>query len=338
MTLKNLFSVAFISILLVSCSSNPLDVDTSNVKVDIQFREIRSVLHNSDSSKLMNAHQSYLKEIEEIYNYYLGVCMKLPANYTDSLYYAGMYKFQNDEPMKAFEDEADKQFKDLKPIESNIEEGFKHLKYHFPNGKIPKDVVFMNLHLTSSVFCTEKEIGIGLEGYLGKESDPVQQYLDPNVWYEWVRERMNKEYLERDVIINWIQTHYVDESEGNLAEHIVRWGKVLYLTKAAFPKMEDYKIMRYSKEGWDWAEKNEASFWKYLVDLKALFKSDELNLMNMINPGPTTSGLPEDGSPDRMGQYIGYKMVLNYMEKTETKVGDLIEIPYNDILQEYEID
>ena len=58
----------------------------------------------------------------------------------------------------------------------------------------------------------------------------------------------------------------------------------------------------------------------------------------MINPGPTTSGLPEKAAPDRMGQFIGYRMVKNYVEESQLDLNVLVEVPYNDILQSYEIE
>ena len=60
--------------------------------------------------------------------------------------------------------------------------------------------------------------------------------------------------------------------------------------------------------------------------------------MNMLNPGPTTSGLPNEGSPDRLGQYLGWKMVKSYMEKNDVSLAEMVKLPYNVILQEYEID
>ena len=83
--------------------------------------------------------------------------------------------------------------------------------------------------------------------------------------------------------------------------------------------------------------KNEFGFWKYLVNEKLLFKIDELNIINMLKEGPFTPGLPERG-PDRLGQYLGWRMVKQYVESKEVPLKELSDIPYNDILQNYEIE
>ena len=63
-----------------------------------------------------------------------------------------------------------------------------------------------------------------------------------------------------------------------------------------------------------------------MVKEKALFSSDELQIANMIKEGPTTSGLPEKGGPDRMGQFIGYRMVRHYMKEKEMITNIILHI------------
>lgn len=335
LTRKNLFWLPFLVLLVQSCSQDRLDVDASHIKVNIKFEDMRTTIHDSQGDKLLKAHHRYLKQMPDIYNYFLGACLQFPEGYTDSVYLGGIEAFQQDKDMKMFESEIDKEFKDLKNVKSKIKKGFQHLKYHLPNAKMPKYVVFMNTLFRSSVWCTESEIGVGLGNYLGPKSKTVSK-LNPNVYYKWIKEAMNRNFLERDVAENWIRTHYLDEVNGNLAEHIIREGKILYLTKAAFPKMSDHLILRYSKSQWSWAQKNEYAFWKYLVDENALFDKEEITIMNLTRPGPKTPGLPIKGSPDRMGQYLGYQIVRNYMEDAETSVKGLIKLSYTDILQSYE--
>jgi uncharacterized protein YjaZ len=132
-------------------------------------------------------------------------------------------------------------------------------------------------------------------------------------------------------------THYVDEVDGNLTENIIRWGKILYLTQAAFPDASAAWIMRYSEEKYQWAMDNEYEIWKYLADQKMLFKIDDRNKMNLLNEGPYTVGLPENG-PDRLGQFIGFRMLQKYMEIKKVSVEQLIQTPYTEILVEYQID
>jgi len=295
-----------------------------------------STLMNTDSTELMAEHQRFKKEIEEIYLYTIGYCMQI-GDVSDTTFYKSIMEFRKDTFIVKLENTIENEFDVKSEINATITDGFKHLKYHFPEGKMPTHIVYMNSLFSSSIYCTETEIGIGMDRYLGAEAEVIKR-LNPMHFYDWIKIAMDRKFLERDAMATWIKNHYVTEEEGNLAEQIIRWGKIIYLIKAAYPEMEDHIVMRYSSEDYQWAKENEYEFWKYLVDQKMLFKSDERNTMNMLNPGPTTSGLPKEGGPDRMGQFLGWQMVKKYMEKKESTLAELVEIPYNELLQEYEIE
>lgn len=333
---RNISFSFILIILLTGCTNNPLDVSIDGVETKISFVNVDEIIFSADSSKLMKKHHEFKKEIKDIYDYEIGYCLQL-GDLADSAFYNSISTFRKDTSIQKLEKYIQDEFKDKSTIESKIIDGFKHLKYHFPNGKQPKNVVYLNALFNSGVFCTENEIGIGLERFLGESNEIVQQ-LNPQFYFDWMKAAMDKKYLERDVLAGWITTHYVDEVNGSLAEHIVRAGKILYLTEAAFPNEDPSLILRYSKEDYQWALDNEYQFWKFLVDENLLFKVDEKTTMNMINEGPFTPGLPDQESPDRLGQFIGWRMIHSYMEQYDISLEQLMKLSYNEILQAYEID
>jgi len=58
----------------------------------------------------------------------------------------------------------------------------------------------------------------------------------------------------------------------------------------------------------------------------------------MVGEGPFTPGLPDQESPDRLGQFLGYRMVKNYMNNNEITVEEMLKLSYNEILQAFEIE
>jgi hypothetical protein len=335
MTIKNILLILLNSLLLIACSSNKLDVNISNTSIKTKFINLDSIFVNSNKKDLISNHNFFKKRITDIYSYELGHCLQI-GEISDTAFSNSITQFINDKAISKIENRVKIKFSDLESHKEEIRKALKHLKYHFPKGKIPENIVFMNSLFQSNAFCTEKEIGIGLERYLGNKVDVIKE-LPSEPFYDWIKESMNRDYLERDAICSWIITHYIEEKEGNLAENIIRWGKIIYLTEASFPKMEKNKIIRYSKEEYEWANKNEFAFWKYLIDEKMLFKSNEVDKVNLLNEAPFTIGLP-DKSPDRLGQFLGWKIVQKYMSKNNINLKELIKIPYNTILQEYEIE
>lgn len=336
MILRKISFAFLLFLLLVGCTRNPLDVDITDISVEMDFLNVDSTLFYADSATLIESHHKFKKEIEEMYAYEIGYCLRI-GDVHDSAFYNSIMQFRADTMIEKLETGIQRRFTNKTGLNRRITEGFRHLKYHFPDGKMPNHIVYINSLFNSGVFCTEKEIGIGLERFLGDSNEVVRQ-LNPAYYFDWMKKAMDARYLERDVLMGWISTHYLEEVDGTLAEHMVHAGKVLYLTEAAFPNEDPAIILRYSTEDYEWALDNEYPFWKYLADEKLLFKVDEKTTANMMNEGPFTPGLPDQEGPDRLGQFIGWRMIHSYMEQYDVSLKELIELPYTEILQAYEID
>ena len=335
MSIKSFFLAGSIALLISSCANDPLDVDASDVKVNIGFVNMDSIWSSSNGRDFLKADADFRVRIPEMYEYELGYCLRV-GRISDTALINSLTQFKNDPFMSRVGKAIRREFKDLSSVKSELLDGFRHIKYHLPSAKLPTNIVFMNSVFTSSAFSSQKEIGIGLERYLGEKS-PVIKDLPNDMFFTWIKEGMDRRYLVRDAFSSWIMTHFIPETDGNLAEQIIRWGKILYLTEAAIPDAPESIIPRYSEEDYTWALENEYALWKYLVDQKMLFKIDELNKTNLLNEGPFTPGLPEKG-PDRLGQFLGWRMVRKYMEVKDITVEELMNVPYTEIIVEYEID
>ncbi|MDX2361049.1 MAG: hypothetical protein QNK23_09600 [Crocinitomicaceae bacterium] len=336
MTRKSIWYLAVSLLILSSCGNDPLDIDASNVEVDIVFTDINTIIMEADSTELIKQHNLLFDEKQDIYSYLIGYCMSI-GNVPDTAFYNSIMLFRADSTIQSLAKHIKLNFLDRTDMEANIIDAFKHLKFHLPTANIPTDIVYLNSLYRSGVFCTETEIGIGLEQFLGADNDVIKK-LNAQVYYDWMKKGMEPEFLERDVLTGWIETHCVDDLDGSLAEHMIRWGKIIYLTEAAYPDVSEHIIMRYTEADYTWATENEAAFWEYLVTEKLLFTSDDRTIRNMVGDGPFTPGLPEENDTDRLGQYLGWRMVHKYMEKNEVTVEEMVNTPYNSILQEYEVE
>lgn len=336
MTLKSILFFAAIVCFLASCTHDPLDVDASNVKVEIGFVNVDSTFVNGQEEDLLNAHLEFKSSITDMYDLEMGQFLRV-GNLPDSLVFSTIDTFRNDPYIARLESRIQEKFASTKELKAKLINGFKHLKYHLKDAKLPANIVLLNTLFNASAPATESEIGIGLERYLGAETDVIKE-LTGSEFHQWMKEAWSREYLERDVLASWIIANVMEElAGGNLAENIVHWGKTLYLVEACFPEDDQRLIVRYSEEDFKWAKENEASYWQYLVEQNLLFKINEKMRMNMLKDGPFTPGLPEKG-PDRLGQYLGWRMVSQYMEANDISVKEMLNVQYNEILQNYEIE
>lgn len=335
MNFKTIFCFLFLASFLFSCTNDPLDINPEKKDLKISFFNLDSVLVNTREEKLQIELSKMNLFPNQILDYQLGHCLGV-GQLSDSGTTFRIKQFVNEPYVSRLEAQISKKFKDLSSRKAKIREGFLLLNHHFPQGKLPNNIIFMNSFFASNVFCSENEIGIGLERYLGPNIQEIKE-LPSQEFFQWIKDGMLDKYMERDVLTAWIMTHYVPEKKSNTAEAIVNWGKIIYLTEAAFPRDEKSTILRYSKKDFDWAMKNEYAFWKYLVDEKLLFSDNEKTQSNFLKDAPFTIGLPEKG-PDRLGQFLGWRMIHSYMmQYPETTLQELIKIPYNTILQEYEV-
>jgi hypothetical protein len=335
---KRIFVFASLLLFFMSCTDNRWsEIDNNNLKSQhISFIDFDLALSKYSKSNLESIIQKNYNE-NEILGYLFLQCLSL-GNPSDSIFFRSVELFRNDPYIIDLENEIDLTLRNkISNYQYDLNHKFDRLAYFIPNKPIPKKIFWLNSLFTSSVFCTKNEIGVGLERYVGANKSVIKK-LPTEQFYGWMKDGMNEEFLQRDILVNWIFTHYVPDKESTLVEKMIQWGKVYYILHAIDPELPSHIILRYEKEKYDWCEKNEEQAWKYIVSQSLVFSKNERDLSNFINDGPFTPGLPEKG-PDRLGQYIGWKMVYNYMDVHNSKsLKDLLNTSYNSILQEYQID
>lgn len=330
---KRFITLTAIISILFSCGDNRFDIDIQNVKIDIEHVNVDSVFKTASLEETKKAHEEFTQQLDDLYLY--EISQNIQQN-PDSTSYKGIYDFYNSEYVAEIEKEKEKLYSQLNSKKEVIEDGFKHLKYHFPDVKTPQYIMYMN-KLFSNIHCSDTSVSVGLEQYLDPNSKLVKD-IPNNQLYEWQKQRMNFDFLERDLLMQWIQVHLFEEKDGKLAEHIVQAGKILYVLNATLPDAEKQVILRYGDDQLKWALENEEMTWNYLVKEQLLFENNDRDKANFLNEGPQTIGLPEE-SPDRMGQFLGFQMVYGYMTKNKhVSLPELLKTDYNKILQTYEID
>lgn len=337
MKLFNIYAVgALILLTFTRCQNDPFSVDISNSELTIRYTNLDSVLSIGDSQSVASYLKNASKRIPNVIAYQTGYCMEI-GMVSDSTFLNNLSNYKANPYIKRVDQRIKEKFQDLTIRHQEITDGFKRLQVHLPKAPMPEEILYTNSKFASSAFCTKKELTIGLERYLGYKTDVIQE-LPPNLFYDWMKKAFEAEYLERDAVCAWILTHIVMEKENcNNIEAVIQWGKILVLTEAAFPELPKSTILRYSEKNFQWALDNERPFWDYLVKQKLLFSSSEAEQMNLLHEAPFTAGLPMNEAPDRLGQFLGWRIVHSYMEQNDVTLQQLIKLPYTEILTYYEI-
>jgi hypothetical protein len=326
------FTTVLILTILESCSTDPYKVDTSKVNLKLEFINLDSIVNFSNKQKLISSKTELIRNHREILDFSFGYCLGIPLQ-PDSAFLRKVNEFKRDKYIKRLEKTISKFQKEV--FKTEITDGFKRLKYHFPDREVPHSIFFINSLFSASVFCTEKEVAIGLDRYLGANARVIKE-LPPQQFYEWIKVGMEPRYLTRDVLAAWLTTNYLEETNENYAAEMIRWGKILFLCKILLPEEKEEIVLRYTAAQLEWANASEKAVWSYLVDKELLFKTDEETRINLLKEGPYSIGLPKE-SPDRIGQFMGYKIVKQFMEEEEISLEKLVAMPYNELLQKYKV-
>ena len=320
--------------IFASCSSNTYEVNVDEVPLNVEFVNLDSLAFHANWTQRDALFMNLKKKDEELFNFAFSFALEIPLT-SDTAFRNGINRFYSNPYINALEQKMATKSKWREESRLTILNGFKRLSFFQPEWKKPASVYFINSRFAASAYCTDKSVAIGQERYLGSGDKLIQQ-LPSNQFYGWIKDAMQPNYVGSDALLVWISTHGIEETSENFASEMIRWGKMLFLTHICLPELPESDVLRYAKKDFNWAVASEKSFWEYLVDEELLFKTDEETRMNFLHEGPFTTGLPQE-SPDRMGRFMGYMIVKQYMENNDVSPKELMYIPYNKILQKYQV-
>lgn len=296
----------FILITFVACQSNKLKVDVSDIELDIKIQRFEKDLF---AIKQGTSLESVKTKYPQILKLYSERVIQL-GNIDDLNYSQYLNKFLNDSTMNIVLKRIDSVFPNLKAQEEELTEGFKYLKYYFPNRKVPK--LFSQLSgFNQSIVVDEGVIGVSLDKYLGEDCDFYALLRRPI----YLRANMTPNRIAQDILLAYGLTEFSFKPKTqNLMEQMIYQGKVLYFLQALLPEKAEFDIMKYKEKDFQWCVDNEPQVWAYLIEQKHLFSTDASMARNYINDAPFTTGMPQE-SPGRIGTWIGLQIVKSYMEK-----------------------
>ncbi|WP_306013583.1 MULTISPECIES: gliding motility lipoprotein GldB [unclassified Allomuricauda] len=250
-----------------------------------------------------------------------------PEQFPDSVWVAKL----SDTIQIELSEEVDKAFGDFEEEAADLESLFKHIKYYFPDTEIPHIVTLTSdVRYENRIILTDTLLLIGLDNYLGEDHhfyEGMQRYIAAS---------LDKKFLASDVANAFAKKVISYPRNRTLLSRMVYYGKELYLKDKLLPSATDAQKIGYSEEQMDWATANEEQMWTYFVERELLYSTDTGLDRKFLDPAPFTKfGLELDNeSPPRLGRYMGWQIVRAFMEKTDTGLQQLLEMPADEILKQ----
>lgn len=314
---RHVFNTVLLVLVLVSCQSDRLEIDISDVEVTLQSSRFDKDLFGADFDQLDDTYQGLYQSYGSFFAEYLEVIMRTgPADQPQSL--AMLEDFVADEFMqKVFQDISSIHDPAMSGYDDQFTNAFRHLKYHFPEEVVP-EIIYHHSGFNVGIFPTDSILAIGLDFYLGPEHEVVQS-LDPELFPNYMRSKMKPEYVVSDALRGMLMVRFQDQYDGaNLLSQSMYYGKIMYCLDALQPTVEDSIKMRYSGLEMQWAKDNQHNIWKEYANQHALEETRTFEIQKWLEDGPfTTAGsIPQD-SPSRLGVWIAWQVVREYMNTNE---------------------
>ncbi len=207
---------------------------------------------------------------------------------------------------------------------------FQHVKYYFPEQEVP-DVVTLTSYVDyrNQVIWTDSLLLISLDTYLGKDHRLYQGIQD------YLKKNLNRDQILPDVAKAFGETRISRPESRNFLAHMIYYGKILYLQDKLLPFVQEAEKIGYTMEELQWAKSNEDQIWRYFVERELLYSSDTDLYNRFLYPAPFSKFYLQldNEAPPRLGQYIGWQIVQDFVTETGASLQEVIAADANSIFQ-----
>ncbi len=317
---KTLSGFVFLLLIFVigACKNKKLYPDVSNVQVDYKVVDFYKQLNQLDTLNIKEAVKPMYQMYPDFMKTYAQRIIRV-GDTTGIDYVQRLNAFINYPPNKDIIDTAKFIFGDFSVFESELEQGFKHYKYYFPDFKVP-DVYLMISGFSNSIAVDSSWVGVSIEKYLGSDC----KFYDFLQIQKYLRKGMTKEKMSSDIVRAIAMTNYpMHSSHDDIINHMIYKGKLRYFVHRMFPDLQDSLLFDYSDYEMRWCKDNEENMWSSMVEWKQVFSDDRMLIQKYTGDAPFTAPFGNNSAP-RAGEFLGYKIVEAYMDEHEEITLDML--------------
>ncbi len=241
-----------------------------------------------------------------------------PARYADSVW----LRKAKDTLQLEINREVEKVFPDFSEEKEELTTLLQYIKYYFPEVTAPKVItVTSDVDYHNKVVLSGDLLIISLDTYLGSDHyfyEGIQAYLKSN---------FTKTQLMPDIATMYAKQLVELPKNRTFLANMVYYGKELYLKSLFLPSYTDAQKIAYAPEKYVWAVANEDEIWRYFIDKQLLYSTKSELSTRFLFPGPFSKFYLQEidqEAPDRIGQFIGWRIVASYMKNNSVSLRQLL--------------
>ncbi|WP_400192389.1 gliding motility lipoprotein GldB [Hymenobacter sp. B81] len=202
--------------------------------------------------------------------------------------------------------QADSTFSDTTRWRGNLQQMFQHVRYHFPDFRVPQVKTFVS-GLSQDLFINDSLLVISTDFFVG----PRAKYR-PNV-PNYILRRYRAEYVLPTTALA-VSSKYNKKqltSTSMLAE-MIQHGKALYFAEKVLPCTDDSLLIGFPAKDLQNVNFNEAKIWGHLLEKNLLYSTSPFLIQKYVAERPNVPEIDKT-CPGRVGQWVGWQIVRKYM-------------------------
>ena len=296
---------------LYGCEENPYEVDLTGIDYDVNLVRFEKAFLELNDDAIESNYEGLLQTEPLITE--VMVEQVIGAGQASNPRFGVVKRYSADTNLLKVSNDVLKEYSDLNWLENELEDAFRHVKYYYPNDELPSKAYSIVSGFRVPGFTYENILAVSLDWYLGKG----YEYYNTQVFPLYMQRRMRKEYIAPQVLKAYFTNKYPMEENTNetLLSEMIYWGKQLEFTKMMMPNVHDSIIIEYTQAHLKWCEGNEGMMFKHFVDRNLWYETENNKTYRYVSDGPYTIApdVPIESAP-RMGWYIGWQIVRNYLK------------------------
>ena len=286
--------------------------DVSAIQLDVKIDRFDRDLYLGKNKDINQTNDLLQKKYGAFYDDYIH---RMVGNetYSPNEILSTLFK---DQAYSDLNKEVDSVFSNMAPIEKDLTQTFKYIKYYYPKARVPRFISFISGFAVQTPI-GDDYMGIGLDMFLGKDSkfyraivESVPLYLSKRFTPQYVVPRLTETYAREELFAER------DEDRTLLAK-MIHNGKILYfMDQVLAENVPDSVKIGYTTKQIEWCKTFESDIWGYYLQNELLFETDYQKIQVFLSEGPFTPGLGErNESAPKLGIWTGWQIVRKYMKE-----------------------
>lgn len=202
--------------------------------------------------------------------------------------------------------QTDSAFHDTEQLKSRLERMFQHIRYNFPDFRVPPVKTFVT-GLSQDIFVNDSLMVLGLDFFVG----PKAKYR-PNV-PQYILRRYQPDYLLPTAALA-ISSKYNRKqlTDQTMLGEMVQYGKALYFAERVLPCTPDSLLVGYTDKELVGVNYNEGKIWAHFLEKNLLYNTAPFTVQKYVGERPNIPEIDKT-CPGRIGAWVGWQIVRKYM-------------------------